>query len=272
MKMKSLFIVWALAGLIIGNKSFAQTQSLYKLPDVYTFDYQVTPVLFNKKNAADSSVMHFFYTKSGDYAAARITGKANRKGNLFIVLTSDGLGIVLDEHNKNITIVSVKKLDSDITGLMKWIRMDSIVAHMRNKMDGKEFQSMKTGNTQKIGVYTSEEYSVTGKKGHQGSVWCTKVDFNTQGDYIFGTIGGNWLKMMSSHLADHPLIQALTQPRTLVTAINIRDSTGGHEIEIQTVSIDHVSTTISTTGFVVNDYSNMTIPEIFQAEMKKRNN
>jgi hypothetical protein len=41
---------------------------------------------------------------------------------------------------------------------------------------------------------------------------------------------------------------------------------------MHTLTIDPVSTTMSTKGYVVNDYSNMTLPEIFQAEMKKRNN
>ena len=271
-KMKSFFILLMIVYLLTGNESFAQTPAPYKLPDTYNFDYQVKQIVFKKKNVSDSSELHFFYTKNGDYAAARISGRVNRNGNLFIVLTRDGMSILFDEHNKTITIVSVRKLASDLSGLTKWIRMDSILAHMRNKPDGKDFHSVKTGNTKQIGSYISEEYSITGNKSHHGSVWLAKVDFNTQGDYILGALGGNLSKMMSSRLADHPLAQALTQPKTLVTAIDIPDSTGGHALEIHTLSIDPVSTTMSTKGYLVNDYSNMTLPEIFQAEMKKRNN
>jgi hypothetical protein len=271
-KMKSFFILLVLVSLFRVNESYAQTPSPYKLPDTYSFDYQVTQVISKKKNVSDSSVLHFFYTKNGDYAASRISGKVNRNGNLFIVLTGDGMSIIFDEHNKNITIVSVRKLASDLSGLTKWIRMDSLLAHMRSKPDGKDFHSMKTGNNKQIGSYTSEEYNIAGNKGHHGSVWLAKVDFNTQGDYILGALGGNFLKMMSGRLANHPLAQALTQPKTLVTAIDIQDSTGGHAMEMHTLTIDPVSTTMSTKGYVVNDYSNMTLPEIFQAEMKKRNN
>jgi hypothetical protein len=272
MKMKPVFIVLLLVGLLKGNVCFAQTQSPYHVPDMYRFDYAVEQSLSNKKNAADPSVMHFFYTRSGDYAAARISGKAEKKGNLFIVLTRDGMSIIFDEHNKNITIISVRKLASDLTGLTKWIRMDSLMAYMRKKPDGKGFQSVKTGKTKQMGSYSAEEFNITDSRGHQGSVWCTQVDFLTQGDYILGAVGGNWLKMMANQQSAHPLFQALTQPKTLLTEIDMRDSTGGREMEMHTLSINPVSTTISTAGYTVNDYSNMTLPEIFQAEMKKRNN
>jgi hypothetical protein len=77
--------------------------------------------------------------------------------------------------------------------------------------------------------------------------------------------------MMSSNMAAHPLMQALLQPRALVTEIKLRDSTGAGRMELQTQSIDQITKTVSTAGYSVNDYSNMTLPEIFQAEMKRRN-
>jgi hypothetical protein len=77
--------------------------------------------------------------------------------------------------------------------------------------------------------------------------------------------------MMSSNMATHPLLQALTQPRALITEIELRDSTGARRMELQTQSIDQITKTVSTAGYSFNDYSNMTLPDIFQAEMKKRN-
>ncbi len=272
MKMKSFFIVLLFAGMFKGNVSVAQTPAPYQIPDMYRFDYSVEQMLTSKRHGADTSVMHFFYTKNGDYAAARISGKANRKGNLFMVLTRDGMGIIFDEHDKSITIVSLRKLAADLTGLTKWIRMDSLMAHMRKQGDENRFQSVKTGNTRPIGHYTAEEYSVTGKKEHKGSVWVTPVDFNTMGDYMLDAVGAGWLKMMMmNQQTAHPLFQAMTRPKTLVTGIDLSDSTGERVMEMHTVSIDPVTTTIPTTGYTINDYSNMTLPEIFQAEMKKRN-
>ena len=269
--MKSFFTVWLLVSLLQGNMSMAQTQPSYQLPDTYRFDYEVTQVLVNKKNSADTCTMHFFYTKSGDYAAARISRKDNMKGNLLVVFTRDGISIIFDEHSKNITILSVRKLISDLSGITKWIRMDSLIANMRKKTDGKDFQSVKTGNTKQVGSYTSEEFRVSDNKGLKGSVYCAKVDFNTPLDYILGAVSGNFLKMMSGRMTAHPLFLALTQPKTLVTDIDAGDSADGNRMNMHTVSISQTPTTVSSTGYVVNNYSDMTLPEIFQAEMKKRN-
>jgi hypothetical protein len=272
MKMKLLFTIFLVACLLNGNILVAQSQPLYQLPDSYRFDYDVTQALVHKRNLADTSVMHFLYTKSGEYAAARISSKDNKKGNLLVVITNNGMSIIFDEHNKSITIISIRKLISDLSGLTKWIRMDSLMANMRKKTDGKDFQSMKTGNSKQVGSYTSEEYSLSDNKGHKGTVWCAKVDFNTQTDYILGAAGGNFLKMMSGHMATHPLFQALTQPKTLVTDIESNDSAEVHRMSLHTIFIDPIRISFSTSGYVVNDYSNMTVPEIFQELMKKRNN
>ena len=234
MKMKSLFTILLVACLLNGNISAAQSQPPYQLPDSYRFDYEVTQVLVHKKNLADTSLMHFFYTKNGDYAAARISRRDNKDGNLLVVITNSGMGIIFDEHNKNITIISIRKLISDLSGLTKWIRMDSLMANMKKKTDGKDLQSVKTGNTKQVGSYTSEEYSVSGNKGQKGNVWCAKVDFNTQTDYLLKAVGGNFLQMMSGRMASHPLFQALIQPKTLVTDIETSDSAEVHRINMHT--------------------------------------
>jgi hypothetical protein len=272
MKMKSFFTIILLASLFQGTISYSQTVALYNLPDNYHFDITVSQVLVSKKNAADTSIMHFFYTKNGDYAAAEINRKANMKGNLFIVITRDGAAVIFDEHAKSITVLSVRKLLSDFSGLTKWIRMDSLIANIRNKAEDKDFKSVKTGNSRQIGRYTSEEYAVSGNRGHKVSVWFAKVDFDTPGDFILGAVGGNLVKMMSTQMTGHPLFQALTQPKTLLTGINIKDSSNTILMDMHTASISETTTTIPTAGYVINNYYNMTLPEIFQAEMKKRNN
>jgi hypothetical protein len=272
--MKSFIILVCFAGLFSGKTSFAQTPSSYALPENYRFDYEVSQSLNSKKNAADSCTMHFFYTRAGDYAAAKFSGKENMKGNLFVVLTRDGICVIFDEHHKNITILSIRKLISDLAGMAKWIRMDSLMAGMRDKMNRKDFQSVKTGNHKSLGSYTTEEYSASdGRGGHKTTVWIAKVDFDTQIDYILGSAGGNFLKMMGGQQGSaHPLFQALTQPRSLITEIESVDSAGSNKMTMQTVSINPATTTVATSGYTVSNYSNMTFPEILQAEMKKHNN
>lgn len=273
MKLKLTFTLLLLVILTSANKSIAQAQPLYKLPDSYHFDYQVTQVLVNKKKSTtDSCVMHMFYTKNGDYAAAAINDKKDNKEKLFVVLTRDGNGVIFDEQKKNITVISVRKMVSDLSGITKWIKMDSLIANMKKKMSGKQIASVKTGNSKTVGGYTSVEYSLSDSLGHKTSVWCAKVDFYTPIDYILGAAGSNLLKMMSAHMASHPLLMALTQPMTMITEIdggNLHDDAG---IDMHTESISQVSTTIPTSGYQLNNYSNLTLPEIFQAEMKKKTN
>ena len=257
--MNRLFLLSLWVSLLGVFPSLAQTSSGYKLPDSFQFDYTVTQTVRHAKKIPDSSIMHFFYTKSGEYAGAETSRNADSKGNLFIVLTREGNSIIFDEHSKSITVISIRKLVSDFAGLTKWIRMDSVIANMRKRTDGKNFQSVKTGNKKQLGNYTTEEYTVTDRKGHKGSVWLSSVDFNTQVDYIIGAVGGNFIKMMSSNMATHPLLQALTQPRALITEIELRDSAGARRMEMQTQSIDQITKTVSTAGYSFNDYSNMTL-------------
>jgi hypothetical protein len=271
MKKAYFFIGVALLCLPGANPSFGQTQNPFKLPDEFKFDYQVTQVITEKQKSADRDTMQFFYTQSGEYAAASASGRAGGKGNLLMVLTRGGICVFFNEHNKNITIISVRKLVSDMSGFMKWIRIDSLMSGMRAGMNQKDFKSSKTGNSKTLFGYATEEYSVSDHKAPRGSVWFTKVDFNGPADYIFDAVGASYLKMMGGGMSDRPLLQALTRSKTLIAEIDLKDSTGTKALQLQTIQIGPLSKTVSTSGYQVSDYSEMTAPEIFRAEMKKRN-
>ncbi len=269
---KAYFLIGAMLLCLMGvHSSFGQAQTSYKLPDAFKFDYQVTQVITEKQRSANPDTAQFFYTRSGEYAATAFAGREGRKGNLLLVLTRDGICIFFNEHNKNITIVSVRKLVSDLSGFMKWIRIDSLMSAMRSGTNQKDFKSAKTGNTKTIFGYSTEEYSVSDRKNQRGSVWFTKVDFNGPADYIFDAVGASYLKMMGGGMSDRPLLQALTRSKTVITEMDLKDSAGARAMQLQTIQIGAISKTVSTSGFEVNDYSNMTFPEIFRAEMKNRN-
>jgi hypothetical protein len=270
MKMKTFLVLWLPVLLLKGSLSYSQAPASYKLADNYRFDYEVVQKVSGERNGADSSDIHFFCTKSGDYAGARMLGK--KKNKMFVLLTKDGMSAIFDEQSKTIIVINVRKLVTDLAGLMKYIRMDSLMAQMKKNSDGKEIQSAKTGHTKPVGSYTSEEYTLSENGNQRGSVWIAKVDFNTPMDYMLGALGGNWIKMMmGQQKTTHPLFEALGQPKTLITSVDLRDSAGIEKMKMNTLRIDPVSTTVSTSGYSVSDYSNMTLREIFQAEMKKKN-
>ena len=222
MKRRFVFPVFLVFSLLKTIPSLAQTSSGYKLPENFQFDYTVTQTIRHTEKILDSSVMQFFYTKSGEYAAAGISKNVNSRGNLFIILTREGNSVIFDERNKSITVISIRKLASDLAGLIKWIRMDSVIANLKKTGGGRNFQSVKTGNKKQLGSYFAEEYTITDRKGQKGSVWVSGMDFNTWGDYILGAAGANLIKMMSSNMASRPLLQALTQPRALITRNRIQ--------------------------------------------------
>jgi hypothetical protein len=268
MKNRILYILCFMASFFAGNKVLAQSGTLYTIPDNYRFDYEVDQQITGRKNQPDT--IRFYYTKSGDYAAASFSQKARMKGNLFIILTRQGNVVVMNEHRKNIKIVSIPKMISDMTQLVKYIKIDSLMANMRRNTNGREFSSVKTGNTKIIGSYTAEEYNISRKKGEKASIWYAKVDFNTQGDYLKGIIGGNFLNMMNAgRQSEHPVLQALLQPKVLVTSIETTDSSGTKRNNLQTISIKPTDLTVSTMGYAVDDYSNKSLPEIFESEMQK---
>ena len=215
MNSKLIFKLWVFGCLFVSNIAIAQTADSYKLPETYSFDYTVTQSVTSVKYPSDNSTTHFFYTKSGDYAAVSINGNSNVKGNLFIVMTRNGIVILFDERKKEITIFSVQKLVHDMSGLMKYIRMDSLITHMTMNNNGNEVESVKTGRNKLVGNYTSEEYVLTDNRNHKVSVWLAKVDFNGPWDYISGVLGGTveqMMKMMSGSQIKNPLMRELRKP------------------------------------------------------------
>jgi hypothetical protein len=274
MKIKLLYSISLFVCLFGLGMTSAQSIVSYQLPATFNFDYEVMQRGSGNKNPTDSCTLHFLYSKSGDYAATRFSRKSNMKGSLLMIITRDGMVILFDDRKKDITIVSIRKLISDLTSLTKYIRIDSLMANMRKNRDSKDIEFVKTGKSKPVGIYTTEEYRFTDSRHQHGSVWLAKVDFNGPADYVSGALGANVQQMMnrmSGSTTSLPIMQALMQSKTLVTDFQSTDSTGAKNMNMHTVSIETVSTTVSTSGYQVNNYSNLTIPEIFEAEMKKRN-
>lgn len=267
MKINHFFPLLLVACLLTGKTSYQQGQALYQVPDSYSFDYEVVQVSINKKNAADSTVMHYLYTKSGNYAGLRFGGS---KGGRLIVFTKDGASILFDDDKKNITIMNMRKMLLDLANTVKGMNKDSLTGRLKEKIDAKKIRTAKTGNTKQISGYTADEYIVSDSGGHKASVWYAKVDFNTQLYYILGMGADNLLKMTNSPVARDPLVQALAEPKTLLTEIDAGDSRDGKGMAMHTRAISKTVTSISTKGYEVKNYSNMSFKEIMQAESKKK--
>ncbi len=251
---------------------FPQAKAPYQLPESFHFDYEVVQIATSKKNAADTSTMHYFYTKSGDYAGMKVSGRKSSRENNFIIFTKNGDWVVIDEDKKTITIINMGNMMMNMASAAKGMKRDSISGASKRKIDPKQFQSVKTGNTKTISGYTAEEYKITDNQGHKISIWYAKVEFNTQLSYLFGMgKGGAGVPGMSgaNPSAANPMLQALAEPNALMTEMKSDESADGKGIEMNTVSIAKSSSSKSTAGYQVNNYSNMSMKEMIEAESKK---
>ena len=270
MKQNRLFIILLFACLLAGKTSYQQAKPAYQLPDSYHFDYEVVQASISKKNANDTTTMHYFYTKSGDYAGLKVGRKTGRKEDKFIIFTKDGISIIVDDDRKNITIINTRNMMGDVANMAKNMKKDSVPAHMKNKIDPKQYKSVKTGKTKQIGSYTSEEYQVTDSSGRKTSIWYAKVDFNAQSYYLLGLGAGGMMKMDNGGMIGSPLFQTLADPKNLITDIVTEDSPDGKGMNMHTTSISNSSASIPTKGYEVKDYSNMDLKEMMQEMQKKK--
>jgi hypothetical protein len=268
---RSPFIKLLVTVCLIPTAAFPQAKAPYQLPESFHFDYEVVQVVTNKKNATDTSSMHYFYTKSGDYAGMNTGGGRNNRKNDFVIFTKTGDWVVIDDNKKTITIINMANMMKDFGNAAKEMKKDSLSTHAKSKYDPGQYQSVKTGNTKTISGYTSEEYKITDNKGHKISIWYAKVDFNTTLSYLFGMGGGN-AGATGSYMnpaGANPMLRAVADPNALMTEMHSEESSDRKEIEIQTQSITKTSSSKSTVGYLVNNYSNMDLKEMMQAESKK---
>lgn len=266
MKSRKLIPVFIFILLITGKISYQQKPS-YPLPDSYQFDYEVVQVIAGKKNTSDTNSMHYLYTKSGEYAALKMVSRKGKE--TLMVFTKDGTSIIFDDEKKSIMIINMKNMLGEFANMAKGMKKDSLSGH-KGKFDPSRFQSAKTGNTKKIGNYTAEEYKVSDSGKYKATIWYAKVDFNAQLYYLLGMGAGNMVKMGSSGMGANPLLQTITDPKTLLTEMVSADTDEGKGINMYTKSIESISTSVSTKGYQVNDYSNMDMKQMME-EKGKRN-
>jgi hypothetical protein len=252
---------------LVAKSIFAQTKDAYVLPATYHFDREIIQVTSGKKDPADSARFNSYYTNSGEFTGIKLQGEG-AKHTGWVIVARNGNTVFFNEKEKTATVISMRKIFSDLEDLAKWIKMDSVMAGMRRRMDGKKVTSVKTGKTKTIDGYSAQEYSVTDSSGRVSLVWCAKVDFPVMIDYILNAGAGKWMPVISSKLQTNPLLQAIVSAGTIVTDIQLTDSGRTYNL-LRTDLIRQVPTDFPTNGYTVKDYSNSSLMEIFRAEMRR---
>lgn len=261
-----------LVALLIPAAVFPQAKAPYQLAEGFQFDYEVVQVSTSKKNTTDTSTMHYFYTKSGDYAGMKVSGRKGNREKNFIIFTKNGDWVVIDENKKTITIINMGNMMMNMANATKGIKRDSLAGASKSKIDPGQFQSVKTGNIKSISGYTASEYKITDNQEHKISIWYAKVDFNTQLSYLFdmGKAGAGAPGMsVAGPSVANPMIQTLADPNAFMTEMKSEESVDAKAIEMHTLSIAKASSSKSTPGYQVSNYSNMSLKDMMEAESKK---
>ena len=252
--MKSVIgsIVFMSVLLSIPRLGKSQQQSAYKVPDSYKFEYEVVQQLHNSdKTSGGVKNVTYYYSENGDYTGI----KADTKNNTLVIFTKDGTTAMVDDQKKTITLFRMQNMMADASKMAaQYNKNNSSAASPSGKQVNSDFKFAKTGGTKQIGGYTAEEYSYSDSKGEKGSVWYAKVDFNTSLFFKLGTGAMASGSAMNKYGSAAPSYPQLNDPHLLVVeAENVAHPGEG----LTTQSISKNTMVISTTGYHINDLSNM---------------
>ena len=254
------------------NNGYSQEKPTYHLPEVYQFDHEVVQLTV-ANNSGHADTVHYYYAGNGEYAAMLVGGAKRGKTQSFLVFTKDGDWIMFDEDKKTITIINMRNMMKDLATLGKSMTRDSLGTRPKDKTVPGNVQSIKTGNSKMISGYKAEEYKITKKDGSIIQVWYAKVDFNTQLYYMLGMGGMGGMGTNPSRVNpgdQNSFLQTMAQPNTLLAEIDSDPSAhDGKTMAMYTQSISSTKTSKATGGYQVNNYSNMGMKDMIQAQGKK---
>jgi hypothetical protein len=245
-------IVFLSVLLFIPRTVVSQQQTAYKVPDSYSFDYEVTQQANStSKNSGGAKAITYYYSQGGDYTGM----KADNKNNNMIIFTKDGTTVIVDDQKKTITLFRMQNMMADMSKIAEqYTKNNPSATPPVVKHDSSNFKFAKTGNTKQISGYTAEEYGYTNNKGEKGSVWYAKVDFNTSLFFMLGAGAGSPGAAMNKTGTASPSYPQLSDPHLLVVEVE----NSAHPGEgLTTQSISKKSLVITTNGYHVNNLSNM---------------
>ena len=139
----------------------------------------------------------------------------------------------------------------------------------------------KTGRTKQFFGYPAEEYSgeFTGEdKGKMRSgtisVWYAKVDFDPQMMFSMGLGslggGGQSLSKMNQSHSDNFFGLGLTQKNCLLVEMDFAEKGGEQKAGMKAISIEKTDFSKNTEGYNVQNYSGMSMKDMFRKEMEQK--
>lgn len=274
----------------------------YIVPAAYHFDYKVVYEIsredhMNAKNKGKAEqkspeIINYYFTTKGEYMGMEPTQHDKETDMHFMISTNNGLMITFDEpsasdqsgkNQKTITVMDMRGLlkgsGEALTTVAKAVakdlpKKDKVEAEKEKSVELDNFK--KTGRTKQVFGYTAEEYSkkydvTEDGKAHSGtmSYWYAKVDFDPEMMFAMGMGGLAGQQAQAKMQQSHPnsmIGMGLTQKNLLLVEIHFDDSSGDSGSPMKVVSIDKTGIDKRTAGYLIKNYSGMSLMEMMQKE------
>lgn len=225
--------------MLVSMSLFAQNTT-FKMPPEIKFDKTVVQKVEDKK----TSTITYFFTASGDYMAL----KPDTKEASLIIYTKDGDMLAVNEKDKSIIVMNLKKFMTSMINAAK---------DMKDKKPAKDsagtkMNFRKTGNTKTIGGYTAEEYEIK-RDNDVMNVWYLKTDFDAN---LLGYFGFGKMETMPNARPSSTPSQFADIPNLGRNYLMAEMEKNGKKV-IETESIDKTNFTFSSSGYTVRDMTNL---------------
>lgn len=225
--------------LILNISVWAQNTT-FKMPEEIKFDKTVVQKMEDKK----TSTITYYFTSSGDYMAM----KPDSKESSLIIYTKDGDMLVVNEKDKSVILMNLKKFITNMANAAK---------DMKDKKTAKDsadtkMNFRKTGKTKTISGYTAEEYEIK-RDNDLINVWYLKADFDAN---LLGYFGFGKMENMPNAKQAPAFSQFANIPSLGKNYLMAEMEKNGKKV-IETESIDKTNFTFSSSGYTVRDMTNL---------------
>jgi hypothetical protein len=225
--------------LVIISKSII-AQTTFKMPDEIKFNNMVVQKMEEKKTTTHSN----YFTASGDYMAM----KPDSKESSLIIYTKDGDMMIVNEKEKSIMVMNLKKFVTNVANAAKDMKDKKSSADST----GAKTNFRKTGKTKTISGYTAEEYEIK-RENDLINVWYLKADFSAN---LLGFFGFGKMENMPNAKRGPATSQFENIPSLGSNYLMAEMEKNGKTI-LETESVEKTNFTFSSAGYTVRDMTNL---------------
>ncbi len=287
--MKKTILMIASVSILVSKTNGQDVPQIkeYLVPSSFQFDYKVVYQI-NEEDKNTTKTMTYYFTKNSEFMGMEPPGE-DKKDLELMVSTKDGTILTFSErlnHGKNQKLLTVMNMRSMMKGAGEIATAigKSLPVKDKNVSEKKKPNEMdnfvKTGKTKQVFGYTADEYSKEFNQDKNGkkrsgtmSIWYAKVDFDPQMMFSMGMgnmAGAQSKSIMQQSHSNNMLGIGITQKNYLLIEMYASETGGKSGSVMKVVSIEKITFNKSTEGYVIKNFSGMSMKEMLQKEMEEK--